>query len=138
MDQATIVVAVSYCDMKGLFLSLCWPRSELLVLGEASVTHICSIRVLLLPLLLPTVPQDLMDVSMSNLPSLWQPSTHKSSCSSCSQSGSGDGGSTNGCKHERYEGLELWMEGIERIYQRFGDTYYLPCTDFRGSGIIQI
>lgn len=24
-----------------------------------------------------------------------------------------DGGSTNGCKHERYEGLELWMEGVE-------------------------
>lgn len=79
--------------------------------GEASVTHICSIRGLLLSLLLPTVPQDLMDVSMSNLPPLWQPSTHKSSCSSCSQSGSGDGGSTNGCKHERYEGLSCgWRE----------------------------
>lgn len=90
--------------------------------GEASVTHICSIRALFLPFLLPTVPQDLMDVSMSNLPSLWQPSTHKSSCASCSQSGSGDGVSTNGCKHERYEGLELWMEGIGRIYQRFRVT----------------
>lgn len=51
-----------------------------------------------------------MDVSVSNLPSLWQPSPRQSSCSSCSQSGSADGGSTNGCNHERYEGLGLWTE----------------------------
>ncbi|ELK18611.1 Small G protein signaling modulator 1 [Pteropus alecto] len=49
----------------------------------------------------PPIPQDLMDVSVSNLPSLWQPSPRKSSCPSCSQSGSADGGSTNGCNHER-------------------------------------
>lgn len=112
MGQTMIGVAVSYCDIRGLFLSLCWPRSELLVLGEVSVTDIGSTRALPLPLQPTTVPQDLMDVSMSNLPALWQPSPHKSSCSSCSQSGSVDGGSTNGCKHERYEGLELWMEGV--------------------------
>lgn len=29
-----IGVAVSYCDIQGLFLSLCWPRGELLVLGR--------------------------------------------------------------------------------------------------------
>jgi len=59
------------------------------------------------------VPQDLMDVSVSNLPPLWQPSPRKSSCSSCSQSGLADGGSSNGCNHERYEGLNLWAEGME-------------------------
>uniref|UniRef100_A0A8C8TT80 Small G protein signalling modulator 1/2 Rab-binding domain-containing protein n=1 Tax=Peromyscus maniculatus bairdii TaxID=230844 RepID=A0A8C8TT80_PERMB len=49
------------------------------------------------------VPQDLMDVSVNNLPSLWQPSPRKSSCSSCSQNASAEGGSTNGCNHERTE-----------------------------------
>lgn len=62
-----------------------------------------------------TVPQDLMDVSVNNLPSLWQPSPRKSSCSSCSQSGSADGGSTNGCNHERYVGLRLYMEELEAL-----------------------
>lgn len=74
------------------------------------MTHIGLTVALPLPLLPTTVPQDLMDVSVSNLPSLWQPSPRKSSCS---QSGSADGGSTNGCNHERYEGLGLWMEGTE-------------------------
>ncbi|NXI18759.1 SGSM1 protein, partial [Irena cyanogastra] len=47
------------------------------------------------------VPQDLMDAPGSVLPAMWQPSTRKSSCSSCSQSGSSDGGPANGCSHER-------------------------------------
>ncbi|XP_017590390.1 PREDICTED: small G protein signaling modulator 1 [Corvus brachyrhynchos] len=36
------------------------------------------------------VPQDLMDAPGAVLPPMWQPSTRKSSCSSCSQSGSRD------------------------------------------------
>ncbi|NXT61390.1 SGSM1 protein, partial [Chaetops frenatus] len=47
------------------------------------------------------VPQDLMDTPGAALPPMWQPSTRKSSCSSCSQSGSSDGGPANGCSHER-------------------------------------
>ncbi|NXI55288.1 SGSM1 protein, partial [Chloroceryle aenea] len=47
------------------------------------------------------VPQDLMDTPGAGLPPMWQPSTRKSSCSSCSQSGSSDGGPSNGCSHER-------------------------------------
>ncbi|NWU88724.1 SGSM1 protein, partial [Upupa epops] len=47
------------------------------------------------------VPQDLMDAAGAALPPMWQPSTRKSSCSSCSQSGSSDGGAANGCSHER-------------------------------------
>ncbi|NXT22273.1 SGSM1 protein, partial [Syrrhaptes paradoxus] len=47
------------------------------------------------------VPQDLMDAPGAGLPPMWQPSTRKSSCSSCSQSGSSDGGPANGCSHER-------------------------------------
>ncbi|XP_015418309.1 PREDICTED: small G protein signaling modulator 1 [Myotis davidii] len=69
----------------------------------------------------PPMPQDLMDVSMSNLPSLWQPSTHKSSCSSCSQSSSGDGGSTNGCKHERAP-LKLLCDNMK--YQILSRAFY--------------
>ncbi|XP_036304722.1 small G protein signaling modulator 1 isoform X2 [Pipistrellus kuhlii] len=69
----------------------------------------------------PPMPQDLMDVSMSNLPALWQPSTHKSSCSSCSQSGSGDGGSTNGCKHERAP-LKLLCDNMK--YQILSRAFY--------------
>ena len=69
--------------------------------GEVSVTHIGSLSAFPLPFPPTPVPQDLMDVSVSNLPPLWQPSPHKSSCSSCSQSGSADGSSTNGCNHER-------------------------------------
>ncbi|OBS71375.1 hypothetical protein A6R68_00072 [Neotoma lepida] len=57
----------------------------------------------------PPMPQDLMDVSVNNLPSLWQPSPRKSSCSSCSQSGSADGSSTNGCNHERAPLKLLWL-----------------------------
>ncbi|XP_067288644.1 small G protein signaling modulator 1 isoform X2 [Pseudorasbora parva] len=33
--------------------------------------------------------------------SLWQPTLRKSSCSSCSQNGSSDGGLPNGCNHDR-------------------------------------
>uniref|UniRef100_A0A669PFL1 Small G protein signaling modulator 1 n=1 Tax=Phasianus colchicus TaxID=9054 RepID=A0A669PFL1_PHACC len=39
----------------------------------------------------PGMPQDLMDTQGPGLPPIWQPSTRKSSCSSCSQSGSSDG-----------------------------------------------
>uniref|UniRef100_A0A8C0ABR5 Small G protein signaling modulator 1 n=1 Tax=Bos mutus grunniens TaxID=30521 RepID=A0A8C0ABR5_BOSMU len=67
------------------------------------------------------VPQDLMDVSVSNLPSLWQPSPRQSSCSSCSQSGSADGGSTNGCNHERAP-LKLLCDNMK--YQILSRAFY--------------
>ncbi|XP_069353208.1 small G protein signaling modulator 1 isoform X4 [Eulemur rufifrons] len=67
------------------------------------------------------VPQDLMDVSVSNLPSLWQPSPRKSSCSSCSQSGSAEGSSTNGCNHERAP-LKLLCDNMK--YQILSRAFY--------------
>uniref|UniRef100_A0A2R8ZUB0 Small G protein signaling modulator 1 n=1 Tax=Pan paniscus TaxID=9597 RepID=A0A2R8ZUB0_PANPA len=69
----------------------------------------------------PPMPQDLMDVSVSNLPSLWQPSPRKSSCSSCSQSGSADGSSTNGCNHERAP-LKLLCDNMK--YQILSRAFY--------------
>ncbi|XP_047616471.1 small G protein signaling modulator 1 isoform X2 [Phacochoerus africanus] len=69
----------------------------------------------------PPIPQDLMDVSVSNLPSLWQPSPRKSSCSSCSQSGSADGGSTNSCNHERAP-LKLLCDNMK--YQILSRAFY--------------
>ena len=86
--------------------------------GEAFVTHKSFTRAFPLPFSTTTVPQDLMDVSVSNLPSLWQPSPRQSSCSSCLQSGSADGSSTNGCNHERYEGLGLWTEETQALTGR--------------------
>ncbi|XP_057620073.1 small G protein signaling modulator 1 isoform X2 [Chionomys nivalis] len=65
--------------------------------------------------------QDLMDVSVNNLPSLWQPSPRKSSCSSCSQSGSADGGSSNGCNHERTP-LKLLCDNMK--YQILSRAFY--------------
>uniref|UniRef100_A0ABI8A4P8 Small G protein signaling modulator 1 n=1 Tax=Felis catus TaxID=9685 RepID=A0ABI8A4P8_FELCA len=66
-------------------------------------------------------PQHLMDVSVSNLPPLWQPSPRKSSCSSCSQSGSTDGGSTNGCNHARAP-LKLLCDNMK--YQILSRAFY--------------
>ncbi|XP_057621189.1 small G protein signaling modulator 1-like [Chionomys nivalis] len=65
--------------------------------------------------------QDLMDVSVNNLPSLWQPSPRKSSCSSCSQSGSADGSSSNGCNHERAP-LKLLCDNMK--YQILSRAFY--------------
>ncbi|XP_055002760.1 small G protein signaling modulator 1 isoform X2 [Sorex araneus] len=67
------------------------------------------------------VPQDLMDVSMHSLPSLWQPGPRKSSCSSCSQSGLADGGSANGCNHERAP-LKLLCDNMK--YQILSRAFY--------------
>ncbi|XP_062943810.1 small G protein signaling modulator 1 [Cynocephalus volans] len=69
----------------------------------------------------PPIPQDLMDVSVSNLPPLWQPSPRKSSCSSCSQSGSANGSSTNGCSHERAP-LKLLCDNMK--YQILSRAFY--------------
>ncbi|XP_073917296.1 small G protein signaling modulator 1 isoform X1 [Castor canadensis] len=69
----------------------------------------------------PPIPQDLMDVSVGNLPSLWQPSPRKSSCSSCSQSGLADGSSTNGCNHERAP-LKLLCDNMK--YQILSRAFY--------------
>ncbi|KAB1254180.1 Small G protein signaling modulator 1 [Camelus dromedarius] len=67
------------------------------------------------------IPHDLMDVSVSNLPPLWQPSPRKSSCSSCSQSGLADGGSANGCNHERAP-LKLLCDNMK--YQILSRAFY--------------
>ncbi|KAM6051126.1 small G protein signaling modulator 1 isoform 5-T5 [Theristicus caerulescens] len=67
------------------------------------------------------VPQDLMDAPGAGLPPMWQPSTRKSSCSSCSQSGSSDGGPSNGCSHERAP-LKLLCDNMK--YQILSRAFY--------------
>lgn len=113
LGQIMIGVAVSNCHIQGLSCPCAGLGASCLLCYELSVTHIDLTGALSPTVLSTTVPQDLMDVSVSNLPPLWQPSPRKSSCSPCSQSGLADGGSSNGCNHERYEGLNLWVEGVE-------------------------
>uniref|UniRef100_A0A8B9M4P9 Small G protein signaling modulator 1 n=2 Tax=Accipiter nisus TaxID=211598 RepID=A0A8B9M4P9_9AVES len=67
------------------------------------------------------VPQDLMDAPGAGLPPMWQPATRKSSCSSCSQSGSSDGGPSNGCSHERAP-LKLLCDNMK--YQILSRAFY--------------
>uniref|UniRef100_A0A7M4FYP7 Small G protein signaling modulator 1 n=1 Tax=Crocodylus porosus TaxID=8502 RepID=A0A7M4FYP7_CROPO len=67
------------------------------------------------------IPQDLIDTQGSGLPSMWQPSTRKSSCSSCSHSGSSDGGPANGCNHERAP-LKLLCDNMK--YQILSRAFY--------------
>ncbi|XP_030074257.1 small G protein signaling modulator 1 [Microcaecilia unicolor] len=67
------------------------------------------------------VSQDLMDAQGSGLPSMWQPTTRNSSCSSCSQSGSSDGGPSNGCNHERAP-LRLLCNNMK--YQILSRAFY--------------
>ncbi|XP_064321989.1 small G protein signaling modulator 1 isoform X7 [Phalacrocorax carbo] len=67
------------------------------------------------------VPQDLMDTPGAGLPPMWQPGTRKSSCSSCSQSGSSDGGPSNGCSHERAP-LKLLCDNMK--YQILSRAFY--------------
>ncbi|KAM9178543.1 small G protein signaling modulator 1 [Mergus octosetaceus] len=67
------------------------------------------------------VPQDLMDAQGAGLPPMWQPNTRKSSCSSCSQSGSSDGGPPNGCSHERAP-LKLLCDNMK--YQILSRAFY--------------
>ncbi|KFM10615.1 Small G protein signaling modulator 1, partial [Aptenodytes forsteri] len=67
------------------------------------------------------VPQDLMDTAGAGLPPMWQPSTRKSSCSSCSQSGSSDGGHPTGCSHERAP-LKLLCDNMK--YQILSRAFY--------------
>ncbi|XP_068767775.1 small G protein signaling modulator 1 isoform X2 [Struthio camelus] len=66
-------------------------------------------------------PQDLMDTQGGGLPAMWHPSTRKSSCSSCSQSGSSDGGPSNGCSHERAP-LKLLCDNMK--YQILSRAFY--------------
>ncbi|XP_069792253.1 small G protein signaling modulator 1 [Narcine bancroftii] len=67
------------------------------------------------------VPQDLMDVQGSGIPLMWQPNIRKSSCSSCSQSGSSDGGPSNGCNHERAP-LKMLCDNMK--YQILSRAFY--------------
>ncbi|XP_053135895.1 small G protein signaling modulator 1 isoform X2 [Hemicordylus capensis] len=66
-------------------------------------------------------PQDLIDAPGSGLPPMWQPSTRKSSCSSCSQSGSTESGPSNGCNHERAP-LRLLCDNMK--YQILSRAFY--------------
>ncbi|XP_075754980.1 small G protein signaling modulator 1 isoform X6 [Pelodiscus sinensis] len=66
-------------------------------------------------------PQDLIETPVSGLPSMWQPSTRKSSCSSCSQNSSSDGGPSNGCSHERTP-LKLLCDNMK--YQILSRAFY--------------
>ncbi|XP_069070817.1 small G protein signaling modulator 1 isoform X1 [Pleurodeles waltl] len=70
---------------------------------------------------IPKSAQDLMDPQGSGIPLTWQPSTRKSSCSSCSQSGSSDGGHTNGCNHERAP-LKMLCDNMK--YQIVSRAFY--------------
>ncbi|KAM4808059.1 small G protein signaling modulator 1 [Rhinophrynus dorsalis] len=67
------------------------------------------------------VAQELIDTQGGGLPSMWQPSTRKSSCSSCSQSGSSDGGPSNGCNHERAP-LKMLCDNMK--YQIVSRAFY--------------
>ncbi|XP_059842776.1 small G protein signaling modulator 1 [Hypanus sabinus] len=67
------------------------------------------------------IPQDLMDVQGGGIPLMWQPNVRKSSCSSCSQSGSSDGGPSNGCNHERAP-LKMLCDNMK--YQILSRAFY--------------
>lgn len=58
------------------------------------------------------VGPELMDQTVN----MWQPTPRQSSCPSCSQNGSSDGGLPNGCNHDRLVCLssesEIWMKGV--------------------------
>ncbi|KAJ8263636.1 hypothetical protein COCON_G00160930 [Conger conger] len=60
---------------------------------------------------------DLMDQGAN----MWHPTPRKSSCSSCSQSGSSDGGPPNGCNHERAP-LKLLCDNMK--YQIISRAFY--------------
>ncbi|KAG7480872.1 hypothetical protein MATL_G00060960 [Megalops atlanticus] len=60
---------------------------------------------------------DLMDQGAT----MWHPTPRKSSCSSCSQSGSSDGGQPNGCNHERAP-LKLLCDNMK--YQIISRAFY--------------
>uniref|UniRef100_UPI00398F3B75 small G protein signaling modulator 1 n=1 Tax=Pristiophorus japonicus TaxID=55135 RepID=UPI00398F3B75 len=67
------------------------------------------------------VPQDLMDVQGGGIPLIWQSNVRKSSCSSCSQSASSDGGPPNGCNHERAP-LKMLCDNMK--YQILSRAFY--------------
>uniref|UniRef100_A0A8C2J9B3 Small G protein signaling modulator 1b n=1 Tax=Cyprinus carpio TaxID=7962 RepID=A0A8C2J9B3_CYPCA len=56
-----------------------------------------SVNMMLTDFLDAKVAPELMDQTVN----LWQPAPRKSSCSSCSQNGSSDGGLPSGCNHDR-------------------------------------
>uniref|UniRef100_A0A8D0E5M5 Small G protein signaling modulator 1 n=1 Tax=Salvator merianae TaxID=96440 RepID=A0A8D0E5M5_SALMN len=66
-------------------------------------------------------PMDLIDAPGTSLPPTWQPNTRKSSCSSCSQSGSTESGPSNGCSHERAP-LKLLCDNMK--YQILSRAFY--------------
>ncbi|XP_015671290.1 small G protein signaling modulator 1 [Protobothrops mucrosquamatus] len=65
--------------------------------------------------------QDLMEAPGSALPSMWQPGTHKASCSSCAQGGPSENGLLNGCNHERAP-LKLLCDNMK--YQIVSRAFY--------------
>ncbi|XP_046283237.1 small G protein signaling modulator 1 isoform X3 [Marmota monax] len=98
-----------------------YPGSQSEFAAPDLLASACPISVGPAWMMIAAVPQDLMDVSVNNLPSLWQPSPRKSSCSSCSQSGSAGGSSTNGCNHERAP-LKLLCDNMK--YQILSRAFY--------------
>uniref|UniRef100_W5M948 Small G protein signaling modulator 1 n=1 Tax=Lepisosteus oculatus TaxID=7918 RepID=W5M948_LEPOC len=58
---------------------------------------------------------------MEQAPAMWHPTARKSSCSSCSQSASSDGGPLNGCNHERAP-LKLLCDNMK--YQIISRAFY--------------
>ncbi|KAI1233056.1 hypothetical protein IHE44_0006249, partial [Lamprotornis superbus] len=99
-----------------------FPMQALSLLGSCSSLTLGQCQAVAdAPLCPPAVPQDLMDAPGAVLPPMWQPSTRKSSCSSCSQSGSSDGGPANGCSHERAP-LKLLCDNMK--YQILSRAFY--------------
>ncbi|XP_041936959.1 small G protein signaling modulator 1 isoform X2 [Alosa sapidissima] len=75
-------------------------------------------------ILLPSSQSDFVAPELSDQAmSLWQPSPRKSSCSSCSQNGSSDGGLPDGCNHDRpVAPLKLLCETMK--YQIISRAFY--------------
>ncbi|KAM8797636.1 small G protein signaling modulator 1 [Eudromia elegans] len=97
--------------------------SKTVVVPKWSLSLLAASRPALAPLgaVRHRLPQELMDAQGGGLPPMWQPSTRKSSCSSCSQSGSSDGGPSNGCSHERAP-LKLLCDNMK--YQILSRAFY--------------
>uniref|UniRef100_A0A4W3JQ91 Small G protein signaling modulator 1 n=1 Tax=Callorhinchus milii TaxID=7868 RepID=A0A4W3JQ91_CALMI len=67
------------------------------------------------------VTQELMDAQGGGIPLMWQSSSSKSSCSSCSQGGAADGGHSDGCNHERAP-LKMLCDNMK--YQILSRAFY--------------
>ncbi|XP_016110934.1 small G protein signaling modulator 1-like [Sinocyclocheilus grahami] len=80
-------------------MTLKWTPNQLMNgnMGEFDYEKRMIVNMMLIDFLDAKVVPELMDQTVN----LWQPAPRKSSCSSCSQNGSSDGGLPNGCNHDR-------------------------------------